>query len=53
MSWTTTPPTEPGWYWLRDRRFPKDIDPMQIGERLPKENGITEWWPIPIEEPKP
>ena len=48
--WTTTPPTEPGWYFQRyanDHEFKR---PVYIDGSLP-EWTTFEWWPIRIEEP--
>jgi len=70
MNWTTTPPTEPGWYWWRDSKS-KEAQPLNVYKNsdgnfrvyvnlfgfgsdryMPSRIG-GEWWPIPIEEPKP
>lgn len=59
-NWTTTPPTEPGWYWYRD--FPR-LPEMHVGEikagglfdalgwRTEVEKLPGEWWPERIQEP--
>lgn len=63
--WTTTPPTEPGWYWMRGIGDAV-ADPAQMHI---DEDGRThwwtfsgcmiygtpvsrEWWPVRIKEPK-
>lgn len=61
--WTTTPPTEPGWYWWRKGDYPKR--PMQVWQfdesgpliastrptPVQVEGMGGEWWPARIEEP--
>jgi len=32
MTWTTTPPTEPGWYWIEYN--PSDRDLVEVDEDL-------------------
>lgn len=50
--WTTTPPTESGWYWRRS--------PLPNGRRTSAtpfrvhvwvKQTAAEWWPVPIPEP--
>ena len=47
--WTTTPPTEPGWYWQRvDREY---THPVRVEEWMTAELEAIEYWPVRIEEP--
>lgn len=56
-TWTKTPPTEPGWYWIRFVGFkgvPAVAELSGIGwrcdgARIPVES--VEFWPVRIEEP--
>jgi len=60
--WTTTPPTEPGWYWNRRQGIEAHCTRVnwQNGElwvdgiwRLSdKRVSRFEWWPVRIEEPE-
>jgi len=63
MQWTTTPPTEPGWYWWRfrdgDRVFPRQIIDRDARLIVLGSHGYDrpvnllggEWWPVRIDEP--
>lgn len=65
LEWSTTPPTEPGWYWLRrgpglrwravrlafDEDFRGVMMVHERGRCMTLENITGEWWPVPIEEP--
>ena len=50
--WTTTPPTEPGWYFFRMFRdsIPEPVSiPVHPDEEIEYQDG--EWWPERIKEP--
>ena len=56
--WTTTPPTEPGWYWVR-QEMPSDTNWVTVKWQYDKsecvnEEGIrTTHWLGPIPQPEP
>lgn len=63
-AWTSTPPTEPGWYWTRFRATDGGVcSPVNAshfdGEYwahfgfLNEDMARREFWPVRIEEPKP
>ena len=65
VTWTTEPPTEPGWYWVRwpddgprDYCEPtiedvwKDGDDLYVANSLLSDQPSALWWPIPIQPPK-
>lgn len=51
-TWTTTPPTEPGWYWSRGRDcriIPRDLtNPHTYANAYAL---CSEWWPVSIAPP--
>lgn len=58
--WTTTPPTEPGWWWMRNRGCAGVVQLVcDCGDVVFAVTGLktwtmpigTEWWPVPIPEP--
>jgi hypothetical protein len=60
--WTTTPPTEPGWYWyqphlglpavpVRVRRYDGKMVFLNGIQEGYLSNATGEWWPVPIPEP--
>jgi hypothetical protein len=55
--WSTTPPTEPGWYWFRFIGVggPERMQPESVRLYFEDENTETvswgEWWPVPLPEP--
>lgn len=61
--WTTTPPTEPGYYWIREGAGPDEVIRLRVdrdpgiyytGWDEPKpadEHRGRLWWPIAIEPP--
>ena len=62
-SWTTTPPTEPGWYWHRDTEseFPVDRMVRVYGKKCPFSRRENEYhlknlppgeWHGPLEPPQ-
>lgn len=57
-TWTTTPPTEPGWYWVRDDKntlcpvkMVNDVECIFGVILFPAKDMKVEWWPVRIEEP--
>ena len=58
--WTTTPPTEPGWYWHRfSGHRPSAVEIDEYGyeagvemNALPVSQWGGKWWPIRIPKPK-
>ncbi len=55
--WSSTPPTEPGWYWVWDTALPLTAEPRawKVTERdvkFPKWQTVL-WWPSPIQSPPP
>ncbi len=57
VAWTTTAPTEPGWYWLvADGTAARVVDVWFANGKLYwGQNGTLRptllWYPVPIEEP--
>lgn len=60
MEWTSTPPTEPGWYWHRFvghkihlpcKAYYDNAGYFIVEARLTDSSCGTEFWPIPITEP--
>jgi hypothetical protein len=57
--WSTTPPTEPGWYWMRNEWY--DVEPFPAffdgewwtyrGSMVRHPPCAKEFWPVPIPEP--
>lgn len=60
-TWTKTPPSEPGHYWIRTYKG-MFIVTLHISEhsdrRLEDDDGdpvegyLCEWWPVPIQPPE-
>ncbi len=59
-TWTSTPPTEPGWYWVRyegqpgcvSGMRPEDFDPRATGDVEFSKTMGAQWHPVPITPPE-
>lgn len=47
MTWTTTPPTAPGWYWFRHTRL-SDAQCVQV---VGHEDGAARVWLMAVDRP--
>jgi hypothetical protein len=55
LVWTTDPPTEPGWYWVRWTDGETDVDHFDMGyfsEDSPSPFGAFTHFAGPIPEPQ-
>jgi hypothetical protein len=55
VAWTSTPPTEPGWYWcdngLRIEPVYRSGRDDEYGDAEMLIARMRRWWPVRIEEP--
>lgn len=53
LKWTTTPPTEPGWYWWRMKTETVTSDPEVSSVERNTVNGKLERWDIGVDYASP